>query len=364
MEPEITTNDHLKTAPGFLEELKRLLPGRPVQIAWLAVAVVFLWFYWSSIQYLVRQWYAQEDYQHGFFVPIFALFLLWHRRAMIPSAAQGSLWGLLLFGLWAVIRWVALYFNYGTLSELSMLPFFAGVAIFVGGWQGLLWSWPAILFLFFMIPLPALVQGLASEQLQNVATRISTYVIQTLGIAAVAQGNVIQLSEKPLEVARACSGLRMMMLFFALCIGAAFISRRPLWEKIVIIASAAPIAVASNVGRIVVTGVVYEIAGRWPSLIDLEVAGETIHNWAGYAMMPFGLLLLLAETSLLSRLMISPESERRLVTGRAAAPAVAKAAVSPKAATDVATAAKPPASTIPTIPTTERLLQRSHRRRR
>ena len=37
-----------------------------------------------------------------------------------------------------------------------------------------------------MIPLPAAVQGLASEQLQDVATRISTFVIQTLGIAAAA----------------------------------------------------------------------------------------------------------------------------------------------------------------------------------
>jgi exosortase len=360
MDSKLTTQSSLKTV-SFNEELKRLLPGPKTQVAWLLVAAAFLWFYWSSMQYLVRTWYSQEDYQHGFFVPFFALFLLWHRRAMIPSAAQGSLWGLPLFVLWAVMRWVAVYFNYGTLPELSMLPFFAGVAIFVGGWQGLAWSWPAIVFLFFMMPLPAAVQGMASEQLQDVATRISTYVIQTLGIAAVAQGNVIQLAEKPLEVARACSGLRMMMLFFALCIGAAFISRRPLWERLLMIASAAPIAVVSNVARIVITGVLYEIAGRWPSVIDLETAGETIHNWAGYAMMPIGLLLLLAEMSLLSRLMISTESERPLAAGRVVTAVGVKAAAATAVAPTAPSATRAPAAA---IPTTERLLQRSQRRRR
>jgi exosortase len=234
---------------------------------------------------------------------------------MIPTAGgEGSLWGLAFFAVWAVMRSAAIYFNFGSLPEMSMIPFLAGTALFVGGWQGLLWAWPAIIFLFFMIPLPGAVQGLASEQLQAGATKLSTYVIQTLGIAAISQGNVIQLAERPLEVARACSGLRMMMLFFALCIGAAFIVKRPLWERLVMIASAAPIAVASNVARIVLTAVIYEFATLWPDLIDLDTAAELIHEWAGYMMMPIGLLLLLGEMTLLSKLMIEPVDHALVVS--------------------------------------------------
>ncbi len=311
MEPETRTNLTIK------EDLKRLLPGPRVLLGWLVLAGVFVLFYRSSIRYLVQTWWTQEDYQHGFFVPIFALVLLWLRRDMIvPFSGRGSWWGLPLFGLWAAMRWTAVYFNYGTLPELSMIPFFVGVAIFVGGWPGLRWAWPAILFLFFMIPLPGAVQGMASQQLQALATRLSIFVIQTLGIPAVAQGNVIQLTEQTLEVARACSGLRMMMLFFAICIGAAFVSHRPLWERLVMIASAAPIAVMSNVARIVLTAILYEIAGRWPAVLNLETSGETIHNWAGYLMMPFGLLLLLVEMSLLSKLLIAPMPDRPLAVDR------------------------------------------------
>jgi exosortase len=305
---------------GLKEELKRLLPERGTQIAWLVLAGIFVLFYWSSICRLTHVWATEEDYQHGFAVPLFSLFLLWSRRDMIlPFAQRGSLWGLPFFVVCAVMRWVALYYNYGTLTELSMLPFFFGVAVFVGGWQGLRWAWPAIVFLGFMLPLPGIVQDAAREFLQKVATHLSVFVIQTLGIPAVAQGNVIQLTDRPLEVARACSGLRMMMLFFAICIGAAFIMRKPLWERLLILASAAPIAVLSNVTRIVMTAVLYEAASYWPTLIDLETQGETIHNWAGFLMMPIGLLLLLAETTLLAKLLIDPDVDRPLMIGKAVA---------------------------------------------
>jgi exosortase len=321
-----------KTPLPLKEELKRLLPDRGVQLAWLVLAGVFTWFYWSSFASLIRAWWSTEDYQHGFFVPIFALVLLWLRRDMIvESSGRGSWWGLPLFGVWAAMRWAAVYFNYGSLPEMSMIPFFAGVTILVGGWQGLRWAWPAIFFLFFMIPLPGAVQGMASQQLQSIATRISVYVIQTLGIPAAAQGNVIQLTAQTMEIARACSGLRMMMLFFAICIGAALVSHRPLWERLVMVASAAPIAVMSNVVRIVLTAVAYEIASQWPTVIDLETAGEKIHDWAGYLMMPIGLLMLLAELWLLSKLLISPAHDRPLVMGRVLAESGPQTGIQPSA---------------------------------
>ena len=83
------------------------------------------------------------------------------------------------------------------------------------------------------------------------------------------------------------------------------------------IASAVPIAVASNVARIVLTAVICEIGRQWPSLINVENAQEFIHNWVGYlVMMPLGLLLLWAEMALLSKLMLAPLPERPLVIGK------------------------------------------------
>jgi exosortase len=306
------------TKINYQEEIKRMLPAPSAQIAWIVLALVFCWTYWSSFWHLFGAWKTQEDYQHGFVVPIFAVVLLWLRRDMLQSKASssGHLWGLPLIFLWALMRWTAVYFNYGSLPELSLLPFLAGVALFVGGWRGILWAWPAILFLIFMIPLPGSIQGIASGRLQSLATRISTYAIQTLGIPAVASGNIIQMTEEhQLNVAEACSGLRMMTLFFAICLGGAFVTRRPLWEKLVMIASAPFIALVSNAIRIILTGIFTQIGISWPNVLDLAKWHGTIHDWAGYLMMPIGLLLLLAEMTLLAKLMIEP-SDRPLVAGR------------------------------------------------
>ena len=124
------------------EDLQRLLPGPSVLAAWLAATAAFVWLYWSSIRHLVNVWSTQDEYLYGFVVPIFVVFLLWLRRDMIASfTGRGSWWGLPVLALWAVIRWASVYFNYGSLPEYSMLVFLTGVAIFVGGWPALRWSW-------------------------------------------------------------------------------------------------------------------------------------------------------------------------------------------------------------------------------
>jgi exosortase len=322
-------NTEPKRDRTWQEDLQQFIPGPQVLVVAAVLVGCFVWFYWSSFDVFRRTW-MEADYQHGPVVPLFSLFLLWYRREMIiPFAGRGSLWGLAFLALWAVMRWAAVYFNFGSLPEYSMLPFFAGLALFVGGWQALRWAWPAIIFLGFMVPMPGDVQGLISQQLQFVATRISVFIVQTLGIPAMAVGHWIQLTDdRRLNIEDACSGLRMMMMFVAICVGAAFLVRKPLWEKLFIVASAIPIAVLGNVMRIVVTAIGSEIVHRYFSTVNPEHVVETIHDLAGYVIeMPAGLLLLWIELTLLSKLLISPLPERPLMLGQLLDGGAAPAAV-------------------------------------
>jgi exosortase len=306
-----------KTERTWQEDLRLMTPGPQALAALGFLAIAFIWFNWTSF-FTLKNYWKEPDYQHGPFVVLFSLFLLWMRREMIiPSTNRGSWWGMAFLGLWAWMRLAAVYFNFQSLPEMSMLPFIAGVALFVGGWQMLHWSWPSIVFLAFMLPLPGDIQGWLSLQLQDIATRLSVFIIQTFGIASHSQGNVIVMTDDHrLNVEQACSGLRMMMMFFALCIGAAFLIKKPLWEKFLIIASAIPIAILGNVARIVVTAVGIEIARHWPSLMDAKNVEATIHDMAGYFIeMPCGLLLLWLELTLLSKLLIPPLTERPLIMG-------------------------------------------------
>jgi exosortase len=258
--------------------------------------------------------------------------LFQHAPAEQQRTADWTWWAMAFFGVWALMRLVSSWLAMERTDEWSILPFAAGVAMFVGGWRALRWSWPSIVFLFFMTPLPGAVQSKLGPFLQKIGTLASIYVIQTLGIPAVrrgADGNVIQLPSTQLGVAEACSGLRMLMLFFAICVGAAFLLQCPLWKKIVIVISAIPIAIFSNVTRITITAILYQMASIWPDYISEKTADWVFHKGAGWLMMPYALLLLLILWKLLENLIVEQVSGGPLALS--GSPARDSAAGSPSA---------------------------------
>ena len=196
------------------------------------------------------------------------------------------------------VRWVA---------GSSLIFYLAGVVALVGGWPGLRWTAPALIFLFFMIPLPFRFEGLMRQPLQRASTVASTFALQTLGLPAVTQGNIILLSDVngvPIElgVIDACSGLKMLIVFFCLTTAFAILVKRPLGERLLILLSTIPIAMICNITRITATGVIYATVGE-------RLANLVFHDLAGWLMMPMALLLLWGEVWLLSLLFVDESQD-------------------------------------------------------
>jgi exosortase len=256
------------------------------------------WAYWTTLTRLAQAWSTNSSYSHGWLVPLFAGFLLWHRRGLLDAGRlRPSLFGLPLLALGLAMRLVGTYYFFAWLDPLSLLPVSAGIVLLVGGWHGLRWAWPASVFLFFMIPLPFSLSGQLALPLQHLATVCSTYLMQLLGLPALAEGNTILLNEASIGVVEACSGLRMLMVFFALATAVALVIRRPWLDKLILVASAVPIALAVNILRITATGILHEF-------VNGETANAFFHDVAGWFMMPLALTMLWGEYRLLTRLFL------------------------------------------------------------
>ncbi len=265
-----------------------------------------LWCYWPTLTGLSERWSRDPQYSHGFLVPVFAAVLLWSRRPLLKRAAwEPSVWGLPLLVTGLGLRVLAAGLDVEALDATSLLPSLAGLVLLVGGTGLLRWSWPAIGFLAFMLPLPYFLEVALAHPLRRVATQMSTYSLQTFGCPALSEGNVILVGEAKLGVAEACSGLGMLMTFFALATAMALLSQAPLLDRLAVVCSAAPIAVLVNVTRITATGLAYH---HWGA--DSPAARAIFHDLAGWLMMPLALSLLYLEMRFLNHLFVL-EPERQ-----------------------------------------------------
>jgi exosortase len=272
--------------------------------ATLGVVAVFAlaWVCWPTLTELAARWGGDSRYSHGYLVPFFAAYLLWARRALYtPARWRPSLLGLPLLAAGLGMRFAGTYLYFDWLSAIALVPCVAAVALLVGGWGALRWSWAGIAFLAFMVPLPFRLEVALAQPLQRVATIVSTYTLQTLGFVVYSEGNVLRLGQIRIGVVEACSGLSMLVIFFALSTAVSLVCNRAWPVKALIVLSAVPIALLANITRITVTAVLHKTVGS-------EIADYVFHDLAGWLMMPLALGMLWLELRMLAWIVVPAES--------------------------------------------------------
>lgn len=240
-----------------------------------AVAIVL---FWNGLLDLDRLWSKREEYSHAYFVPILALFFGWQRFVELADRPlRGSWWGVVavLIGL--------LVYLLGTLTaillivQLGLLAVFAGLILAWVGWQGMSRLWPSLFLLFLIIPLPQFLISILSLQLQLISTDIGVAIIRAFGISVFVEGNVIDLGTYKLQVVEACSGLNYLFPLLSIGFIVAYLYEGPMWQRVIVFLSSAPITVLINSLRIGMVGVTVEYWG-------IEMAEGFLHDFEGWAL--------------------------------------------------------------------------------
>jgi hypothetical protein len=129
--PDVLKTSFLK--PGFMKEGFR----RPRLLVYVQASIFFtlaLWLYAPLAIGLASQWWHDPNYTHGFFVPVFSLFLVWERRAKLAALRSQPAWSGLVILLFALLALVLHTINSGFfLYRISLLLFFAGLVVFLAG---------------------------------------------------------------------------------------------------------------------------------------------------------------------------------------------------------------------------------------
>jgi exosortase len=276
-------------------------PKRRAQ-AYAQAGILFLlaaWLYAPFVFQLASQWWQDPNYTHGFFVPMFSLFLLWERRAKLAALRVKPAWPglvMLLVALWALILGTikSEFFLY----RLSALLFIAGVVVFLAGWKHLAAISFPLAFLVLMIPSSTLLEHITFP-LQIVASKTATFLLMLAGAPAVREGNIILLPSARLEVAEACSGIRSLSSLLTLTIVYGYLAEAKIGVRVLLALMAVPISILANALRIAFTGLVVE---NW----GVERAEGTVHMLSGWLVFVASLALIFLLHRLVQTLWLSP----------------------------------------------------------
>ena len=278
---------------------------------WMGTGFLFILIgiiYGPTLAWMFQRWGARESYySHGYLVPLVTLWLLWTnredlyafiRRRQAEKKVPGSIIGLLLILLAIFLHILSGYFRVYFTSGFSILLLLFGISIYLFGSGIFRKTWFAIGFMAFMVPLPLLVIAGLNLRLKLFATHYALSLINLTGILAVQDGSRILFENDSVTVGNACSGLRSIISLLALGALYAYIFKgKTKFEKdrfrngikqILLFFSSIPIAMAANILRIFLIGVIAYFYGS-------ELATGTIHDFSGYLLfaVAFGFLYLM-----------------------------------------------------------------------
>lgn len=265
-------------------------------LAFLCILLILLALCFGSFFVsLFHAWINDEQFSYGMLVPLIVVYLLWKQRSA-AAEANSKPWkaGILLAMAGGALQVLASRSGTLLMSGIALVAILIGLSGFLGGADAAKrWAAPFALLLL-MVPLPSYVMGQITWHLQAMASTVSGFLLEQIGVPVYQDGNLLRLPNYVLEVKQACSGSNSILSLVTLALVLGISTKEKWWKNVLLVAGALILAVAANVVRIVGTGL---IARQWGNL----AANETLHAGWGVAVFLVGALGLLAIRNLLRR---------------------------------------------------------------
>jgi exosortase len=245
------------------------------------------------LYYMTIHWRDSADYSHGFLIVPLTIVFVWERVPKLKKAPiEASWWGVLPLVLGSLSLLVGrLGVELMSMRVAFVLTLHGIVLMTLGRAYYRILLFP-LLFLFLMVPLPQSLVNIVAFPLQLIAADVAVDGLYWVGVPALREGNIIHLAQSQLFVAEACSGLRSLMALGTLGVVFAYFFRKNLLERIVLVLSTIPIAIAVNAFRVFLTGVLTSRYGE-------DFAEGAIHQVEGFLTFGLALVLLLVEAWLM-----------------------------------------------------------------
>ncbi|MFN5495560.1 MAG: exosortase/archaeosortase family protein [bacterium] len=241
--------------------------------------------FWVFVKQQVMQAFEQPaDWGHTLFVPFMSAYFAYLKKDEILAQPFKANWlglPIVLFGVAAYVAatfgpsWFVLHHNArGVAIGITLL----GLSLQILGWRATKYLlFPLAYWVVFGQTVSDRILQLVTQRMQDWSAVGAFWVLALCGVDVDRSGNVITVfvDGKPnqLNVAEACSGMRMLVAFLALGVAIAYTGLTVTWQRIALVLSGVPVAIGVNVLRVFTLGIL--------SLYDANFAAGDFHSFIG-----------------------------------------------------------------------------------
>jgi exosortase len=294
--------------------IQEVSPQRLMMLTML-LSISFGWIFWDFLQRQVRFAIQQQaDWGHTLVIPFIAGYFVWGcKRQLLSDSFRRAKSGLVLiliglawYTLCALGPAALLHHN---LMGMGVACTFAGIVLYLFGWVSMRYLLFPMLYLFvFSQTISDRLMDVVTFKLQDIAAIGSYYGLTLFGLDVTRSGNTLEIfynnASYPLNIAEACSGMRMLMAFLALGVAMAYTSLPYAWQKVTLVLFAIPTAVFVNILRVMTLGML--------SIADSGFAAGDFHTFVGTLWLIPAFMIYLGIVWVLKNLVIEEDDEADL----------------------------------------------------
>ena len=289
----------------------------PLASAVVIVALLALVF-WDFFGYQVRLAVGQQaDYGHILVVPFIAGYFVYLNRHKILAVPFRTTW----IALVPVIVGIGIYIlcligpsmvRHSNFRSIGVITTITGLVILFFGWRPMKWLWfPLAYLLIFGQEISPRLMNILTFKLQDITAR-GAHLVMQLGMDVEREGNTITIFKhgqpRALNIAEACSGMRMLMAFLALGVAMAYTGFNRNWQRAVLVLMAFPTAIFVNVLRVTTLGIL--------SLYDTGFAEGDFHSFIGLVWLIPAFFIYLGLMWVIRKMVVEDEGQPQAAVAR------------------------------------------------
>lgn len=303
-----STDPSTSVSPGDEPGLR--LPATPVLIGVGVVLVALLLGYWDffarQFEFAIRQ---TSDWGHTLAIPLIAGWFVWARREDLARTPCRTTWAGFVFIILG-LAWYSLCIfgpqplHHHNLRAGGVSLGITGIVVLFCGWQMTLkLAFPLIYLFLFGQTISDRFIFIITERLQDITAIGAEFLLSATSVDVEREGNTLFVYRDgvptPLNIAEACSGMRMLMAFLALGTAMAWAGLNRTWQRLLVILLVIPTSIFVNILRVITLG--------YLSMIDADLAAGDFHSFIGLVWLMPAFIILLGVIWAVKQLVIEPE---------------------------------------------------------